>query len=623
MKYLLPLFVFISVAVQAQVLNAYAKISTISMSKTTLTITNVNQASHTFTVGGEVVVMQMQDDVIGTNTTNIAAFGNLGSIASAGQYEVRTISARSPATGTPTTITLSSALANSYNTGANSAVQLISFRDLGANYTTTATISGLTWDGSLGVGGVIAIQVTNTLTLNNSISANAIGFAGGTRNANFYSACDDATYVAALSSRYSGKAEGIYKNTTAGFTGARGKILNGGGGGNDVNGGGGGGGNFSAGGAGGSGWVPAGTGCSPFVGGLGGLNLSGQVSAARIFMGGGGGAGHQNDSNGSDGGKGGGIILVKATNIRTSGACAVSITANGATASNGTNDGAGGGGAAGTIVLQVNTYSITGTCPLTVASNGGGGGSSVTTGNHGGGGGGGQGVVIYSIAQPTANVTTSTAVGTGGTSCVGCTVGNGSPGPGGNNLGIINASGPLPIELISFEAKPSTGIVELFWKTATEINNDFYTVEKSIDAIEFTVVGTMKANNTTTTSKYQLSDTKPYNGTSYYRLKQTDFNQTYTYSAIVAVEFNSDIKFSVFPNPLLLNQSLLIAFDKAYGERVDLNIYDVTGKSVFVQTINISNQQEVKIDNLNLAAGIYSVRLSSEYLNLTQKLIVD
>ena len=128
--------VFFSGAIKAQILNGYAKVTAISVAKTTLSVTNVNEASHTFTVGGQVVVMQMQDDVIGTNTTNISSFGNLGSIANAGVYEIKIISGRSPATGTPTTITLSSGLINTFNTGVNSSIQLITLRDLGANYTT-------------------------------------------------------------------------------------------------------------------------------------------------------------------------------------------------------------------------------------------------------------------------------------------------------------------------------------------------------------------------------------------------------------------------------------------------------------------------------------------------------
>ena len=140
MKLLFIFLLFISFTISSQTLNAYAKVTSISGAKTTLTVTNVNETSHTFTVGGTVIVMQMQDDVIGTNTTNVAAFGNLSAIANAGNYEVAVISARSPATGTPTNITLSSALANTFNTGSNSSVQVITFRDLGTNFTTTAML---------------------------------------------------------------------------------------------------------------------------------------------------------------------------------------------------------------------------------------------------------------------------------------------------------------------------------------------------------------------------------------------------------------------------------------------------------------------------------------------------
>ena len=623
MKYLVAFLLFISFVSRAQILNAYAKVTNINVAKTTLTVTNVDQTSHTFTVGGEVIVMQMQDDVIGGNTSNNASFGDLGTIGNAGNYEIRIISGRSPAVGTPSTITLSSALTNTFNTGANSSVQIITLRNLGANYTTTATITGLIWDGN--IGGVVGIQVTNTLTLNNSISANGIGFFGGTKNPNGFTACESTTFATAIATRYSGKGEGIYKNTTSAFTGARGKILNGGGGGNDVNSGGGGGGNYSAGGSGGLGWVPAGTGCSPSVGGIGGISLSAQVSGSRIFMGGGGGAGHQNDGNGTTGGKGGGIVLIKAANIRTTGTCAISISANGANAANGSNDGGGGAGAGGSIVLQVNSYSIAGTCPLTVASSGGSGGASVTSGVHGGGGGGGQGVVIYSAAQPTTNVTTNTAPGTGGVSCSGCSAAtNGAAGPGISNVGIINSSaGPLPIELVSFNALLSTGMVELVWKTATEINNDFFTVEKSSDGVQFEVVGNMKAKNNSTTSNYQLNDKKPYQGTNYYRLKQTDFDGTYTFSNIITVDFYDKIEFSVFPNPLLKHQSLVIAFDKEYETAIHINIYDITGKIVLEKVIDINAQTELKIDGIDLPTGIYSVRLNNDYINSTQKIIIE
>ncbi len=177
---LLFIFSFFCFASKSQIVNAYAKIVNIDASQTTFTVNNVNQSSHTFTVGGKVIIMQMQDDAIGTNTTNASSFGNVGSIQSAGLYEIGIIASRMPATGTPTSIVLSSPLTNSFNTGPNSSLQLITFRDMGTNYTTTANITGLAWNSN--IGGVIAFETSNTLTLNHSVIADGIGFSGGIRS---------------------------------------------------------------------------------------------------------------------------------------------------------------------------------------------------------------------------------------------------------------------------------------------------------------------------------------------------------------------------------------------------------------------------------------------------------
>jgi hypothetical protein len=623
MRFAFVLLLF-SFSINAQTLNAYAKVSAISGAKTILTVTSVNETSHTFTIGGQVVIMQMQDNVIGTNTTNIAAFGDLSSIANAGSYEIRTISARSPATGTPTNITLSDPLTTTFNIGSNSSVQLITFRNLGTNYTTTTNITGLAWNGN--VGGVIAIDVTNTLTLNHSISANNIGFRGGARsNNNGGSVCvaANSTMYTANNANLGYKGEGIFLRTDVSQINARGKILNGGGGGGDHNAGGGGGGNYTAGGQGGNGY----NNCSAFPGGgLAGIDLSSVISGNRIFMGGGGGGGQQNNGVATAGGNGGGVILLKSGTLVTNTVCGspVSITANGQAANNtGGNDGGGGGGAGGSIVLQVSNFSVSATCTLAVSANGGNGSNCTDGTPHAGGGGGGQGVVIYSSVQPTLNVVTTTSVGAAGRDNSGGTISAGS-GAGAVNAGIVaSAANPLPIELISFEGKMVAGVVELYWKTATEINNDYFVVERSKDAITFNEVGTMKANNTINTSNYQLNDTKPYRGTNYYRLKQIDFDGTYTYSHIITVEFNDAIEFSVFPNPKTQQQSLVISLDKDYGVSMNLSIYDVTGKQVHSQIVDLSDKNEIVLDNLNLASGIYVVRLSNDDLNATQKLIIE
>jgi len=611
-------------------LNAYANVSAISGA--VLTVNNVNETFHSFEDNDYVIVMQMQDDVIGTNTTNVSTFGNIGAMQNAGRFEVARISSHTESASLPNTITLTGPLMNTYNIGTNTSVQIITFRVLGASYTSTANIGTLAWNGT--IGGVTALWVTNVFTLNHSISANGAGFQGGVKNTpNAYSACNTTTYTTVLGNLFAGKGQGIYKRTNTNFNAARGRIINGGGGGNDVNGGGGGGGNFTNGGDGGSGWTPSGSGCSPIAGGLGGLSLSASVNPSRVFMGGGGGGGHENDGNGSVGGAGGGIILIKTGTLVTASCAGISITANGATAANATNDGCGGGGAAGSIVMQVNTYSISATCPLAVSSNGGSGGSSVTTGAHGAGGGGGQGVVIYSSAQPTANVTSSTLPGSGGTSCTGCpTAVNGNNGGGPNNSGIItNTTGVLPIELLSFDVLFTDKKVDIAWTTIREINNDFFEVEKSMDAVSFNMVEKVRSKAVNGNSNYKINyettDNSPLSGTSYYRLKQVDFDKTTHYSKIVSIAniLADNVSFVVYPNPGKGEFSVdMSGIDNNHS--VDVFIYNTSGKLIYeakTDTYTLKDKQFKFNLGSDTANGLYKVVFMMEGVKYVCNLVIQ
>ncbi len=172
----LPFFtiLFLTSSLKAQVINSYAKITALAGANITISNTagQINETAGAFAAGQRVIVMQMQDNVIGT-TTETATFGNVGTIAAAGLYEITTITARAG-----TSITLAS-LVNTFNVGANSSLQLISFPE----FCTRGATTGLDWNGD--IGGVIAFRCPGTLTLTGSINANGIGFRGRSRSANF------------------------------------------------------------------------------------------------------------------------------------------------------------------------------------------------------------------------------------------------------------------------------------------------------------------------------------------------------------------------------------------------------------------------------------------------------
>lgn len=101
----------------------------------------------------------------------------------------------------------------------------------------------------------------------------------------------------------------------------------------------------------------------------------------------------------------------------------------------------------------------------------------------------------------------------------------------------------LPIELLVFSAKPIDSQVRLNWSTATELNNDYFTIERSVDGSNWEVVDLVKGQGTTAQqSDYELMDTRPFSGLSYYRLKQTDYDGTFSYSSIVSVSVSVEPK---------------------------------------------------------------------------------
>lgn len=607
------------------IVNAYARVTSITNSSV-LALSNVNVTNDVFVAGGTVIVMQMQDDVIGTNTTNANSFGNLSSIANAGRYEIRTIAAVSPSSSAPTSATLTTALSNTFNTGSNSSVQMISFRDLGANYTTTANLAALAWDGN--VGGVLAISTTGTLTLNHRILADGLGFRGGsfsTNNSGPVCTSPSNTLYIANNNQLGYKGEGIYRNTNNTFNNARGKMINGGGGGNDHNAGGGGGGNYTAGGQGGNGY----NNCTGFPGGgVGGISLSTNISASRVFMGGGGGGGQQNNSQNSSGGNGGGIILIKAGVLATSTTCgsSIRISANGANAINGGNDGMGGGGAGGSIVIQTNSFAINASCPLTVRASGGDGGDVSDAAAHGGGAGGGQGVVIYSTTQPTANVTTQTNIGAAGQDNSG---GSTSAGAGGGtaNSGIIqSAIGPLPIELVEFTALRNHDRVLTRWTTASEKDNAEFIVERSTDGIGYSYVASVKgAGNSSAPRQYSAYDNAPPTGLVYYRLKQIDFDGAYQYSPLVSVDLSGELRFSIAPNPVKAGDRLLIHVEQGQVAELEVEITDLSGTTIYQSRVKASDEQKQRFTlwDYETQKGVYLIKLSSGGQRQVSKLMVN
>ncbi|MBL0339880.1 MAG: T9SS type A sorting domain-containing protein [Bacteroidetes bacterium] len=176
---------------------------------------------------------------------------------------------------------------------------------------------------------------------------------------------------------------------------------------------------------------------------------------------------------------------------------------------------------------------------------------------------------------------------------------------------LVASSTPLPIELLTFTVKlNSDKNVDLNWATASEINNDYFTIEKSENGTDFEpLLHVDGAGNSTSVLYYHAIDENPFEGTSYYRLKQTDFNGMYTYSEIksVRIETKANATFQVFPNPAF--DFFYVKFDSETAFK-NLLIIDINGKvikEIHTAEMDAAGDGIVKVNCDELASGMYFV----------------
>lgn len=179
---------------------------------------------------------------------------------------------------------------------------------------------------------------------------------------------------------------------------------------------------------------------------------------------------------------------------------------------------------------------------------------------------------------------------------------------------LSSSASPLPVELVSFEATTDENQVRLDWITASEINNDYFTVERSNDGTNFTDLFNVEgAGNTSSVSNYKAFDQSPANGYNYYRLKQTDFDGTQKWSGVRMVSFKKKSQISVFPNPVAGN-TININSSSDEEQILNVSVFDLAGK--LIETVdgnsNIFARGSTEINlNNKLDQGTYMVEINT------------
>ncbi|MDA3911975.1 MAG: T9SS type A sorting domain-containing protein [Bacteroidales bacterium] len=600
--------------------NAYAKVNTIS--GVSLSCSHLDEANDSFDLGDVIMVYQVQDDVLGGNANNNSSFGDVADIRSAGLVEFAEIASITK-TGSNMTIELTELLDESFSITSNKSIQVVSFPTF-TDYTTTDDIIAKAWDGH--IGGVVAFHVAGRLTLLHNISADAAGFQGGQPSKDSGNSCDEGTFITS-NSNYGAKGESIYRTNNSNLGNGKGKIANGGGGGNVHNGGGAGGSNFTAGGNGGSGWL-----CTIGSGGIPGLNLSTYILANenRMVFGGGAGGGQQNNSSATRGGNGGGLVFIKANEIYVSSNAPV-ISSNGEDGPDTYNegqDGAGGGGAGGSVALIVDNYVFDNAGTLSVQANGGNGGNVIHVDEHGSGGGGGAGAIKFFRADPLDYSELSSRTDAG---LAGRRSNNSQPfatGEGESGNGTMHyfefgrdLSSLLPVEMLQMGVECDENIHRIFWTTASESNNEYFLIEASNEADIWMILESVAgAGNSLTYNDYEVINPKA--NYDYYRISQTDFDGTREYFEILTADCQSDLKSLEISSLYHDGNSLQIEFKGLHSGNLDVQIVNNLARPVFQENISVFGGEQFLSLPIDFKTGIYIVRISQNGKQLSDKIII-
>ena len=170
---------------------------------------------------------------------------------------------------------------------------------------------------------------------------------------------------------------------------------------------------------------------------------------------------------------------------------------------------------------------------------------------------------------------------------------------------------PLPVNLVEFNAEYINNVVQLNWATLTEINNDYFTVERSSDAINFEAIGDVEgAGNNNGLLNYKLLDSDATSKITYYRLKQTDFDGEYTYSPVVSVKIPQTNSLALYPNPT--NGIVHINIFNLDARKMNIVVSDIVG-NVFSKKMTIENKKHIILNEFkDLKSGYYTVKIFDE-----------
>jgi hypothetical protein len=206
--------------------------------------------------------------------------------------------------------------------------------------------------------------------------------------------------------------------------------------------------------------------------------------------------------------------------------------------------------------------------------------------------------------------------------------GGANPSPLVDNVRIsVTYQSTLPIELTAFSVSPSIHGAICAWTTASEVDNRFFTIERSVDGTSWSTLAELPgAGNSIDILNYESLDDAPHSGLSYYRLKQTDFNGSFAYSDIVSLIWaaSGKIEGQLFPNPATAVNATTVRVCGFQSNEVMINITNAQGQLMHRQAVALDAEcNAILLDRVKaLSPGIYVVSMSSDTQSFSEQLVI-
>lgn len=188
------------------------------------------------------------------------------------------------------------------------------------------------------------------------------------------------------------------------------------------------------------------------------------------------------------------------------------------------------------------------------------------------------------------------------------------------NWVLVDNVSPLPVTLTNFSAECSSKEIKVMWTTQTEINNDYFVLEKSYDGFVFFEVVQINGNGNSNVSNSYQTSIEAENKIVYFRLKQVDFDGTTSYHNIIASNCSNNT-FEVTQMVLTSNQ-LSFHIQTDMDDNFKIYLYDYRGRLIIDQSqIFSKGLNTIKINNLDLSSGIYMLSVVGQNNVYSTKLL--